>query len=120
MTLCFRRAFLALGILGVLVVPVLASPDVVWTDQHDGGATFIDDGFCLLASPDGHLIVGGESADTIGGSDLFIRKLHRDTGQELWHVRYEGFDGKDVAISEIEWDSQGQLLVAAFIRGCIG
>jgi hypothetical protein len=120
MTLRLRPALWALALILVFALPVLAAPQIVWTDQHDGGATFIDDGFCLLNAPDGHLIVGGESADTVGGSDLFIRKLNRDTGDELWDVRYEGYDGKDVAITEMEWDSAGQLLVSAFIRGCIG
>lgn len=120
MTLYFRRTLAVLALILVFSLPVLAAPDIVWTDQYDGGATFIDDGFCLLKAPDGHLIVGGESADTIGGSDLFLRKLDRETGAELWNVRYEGYDGKDVAITEMEWDSAGQLLVSAFIRGCIG
>lgn len=111
---------LAVGLTLVFAVPALAEPVTMWSDQHDGGATFVDDGFCLLNSADGHLIVGGESADTIGGSDLYIRKLNRDTGAEIWSIRQEGVDGKDVAITEMEWDSVGQLLVSAFIRGCIG
>lgn len=110
----------ATGFLIFAALPGLAAPTVAWTDQHDGGATFVDDGFCLLMAPDGNLIVGGESADVIGGSDLFIRKLDQSNGSEIWNVRQEGIDDKDVAITEMEWDSAGQLLVSAFIRGCIG
>ncbi len=113
-------AVMAAGLFLFLAGSASAQPQMQWTDQHDGGATFTDDGFCLLNAPDGHLIVGGESADTVGGSDLFIRKLNRDNGAEIWNVRQEGIDGKDVAITEMEWDSVGQLIVSAFIRGCIG
>jgi len=115
-----RLAAIAAGFLLLTALPSVASPTVAWTDQHDGGATFVDDGFCLLMAPDGNLIVGGESADVIGGSDLFIRKLNKANGAEIWNVRQEGIDEKDVAITEMEWDSAGQLLVSAFIRGCIG
>ncbi len=113
-------AVIAVSFLILSTLPAMAAPTVAWTDQHDGGATFIDDGFCLLIAPDGNLIVGGESADVIGGSDLFIRKLDLADGSELWNIRQEGIDDKDVAITEMEWDSVGQLLVSAFIRGCIG
>lgn len=110
----------AAGFLLIFALPALAETTLAWTDQHDGGATFADDGFCLLTAPDGNIIVGGESTDLILGSDLFIRKLDRTDGSELWSLRQEGLDGKDVAITEMEWDSVGQLLVSAFIRGCIG
>ena len=115
-----RLAAGAAGFLLLAALPTLAVPTVAWTDQHDGGATFVDDGFCLLEAQDGNLIVGGESSDVIGGSDLFIRKLNRVDGSEIWNVRQEGIDEKDVAITEMVWDSAGQLLVSAFIRGCIG
>lgn len=97
-----------------------AATQWMWTDQHDGGGGVNDDGYCLLVAPDGNLIVGGESTDLNEGSDLFIRKLNRLDGGEMWNVRFEGYDNKEVAISEMTWDSVGQLLVAGFIRGCVG
>ena len=97
-----------------------AQPTLVWSDQHDGGALYHDDGYRVLVAADGHLIVGGESSDPGEGIDLFIRKLDRTDAHELWGTRYEGYDSKDVALSEMTWDSVGQLLVAGFIRGCVG
>lgn len=120
-----KLAVLTAGLVTIFTLPVftiavMAEPAHVWTDQHDGGAAMTDDGICLLSAPDGHLIVGGESTDPIPGSDVFIRKLSHADGAELWSVRQEGIDEKDVAITEMTWDSAGQLLVSAFIRGCIG
>ena len=97
-----------------------AAPSLVWTDQHDGGASYVDDGYCLLVDPEGNLVVGGESSDLLGGIDLYLRKLDKTDGHQLWDNRYRGYDEKDVAISEMTWDTVGQLLVAGFIRGCVG
>jgi len=100
--------------------PALADPSLVWTDQHDGGDNFVDDGFCVLTDPQGNLVVGGESSDTLRGIDLYVRKLDRTDGHLLWESRYSGYDDKDVAITDMTWDSVGQLLVAGYIRGCVG
>jgi hypothetical protein len=100
--------------------PAAAEPAFQWVDQHDGGANFNDDGTCVIVDPDGHVVVAGESTEPTGGADLFVRKLHRDTGAEIWSFRYDGYDGKDVAVTEMLWDSVGQLIVAGFIRGCVG
>ncbi|MCP4290398.1 MAG: delta-60 repeat domain-containing protein [bacterium] len=99
---------------------VLADATEMWSEQHDGGGNFLDSGTLLSLAPDGNIIVGGESSEVSGGADLYIRKLNKDTGNQIWDFRYDGVDDKDVAISEITWDSVGQLLVAGYIRGCIG
>jgi hypothetical protein len=98
----------------------LAAPVLIWADQHDGGDNFIDDGYCLLTDPEGNLIVGGESSDTLRGIDLYVRKLDSADGHQLWGTRYSNTADKDVAITDMTWDSVGQLLVAGFIRGCVG
>jgi hypothetical protein len=115
----FVSAFLTTGLL-LAAGLAGASPQLAWTDQHDGGGGVADDGYCLLIAPDDNLIVGGESSNQNEGLDLFIRKLDRDDGSEIWRVRYEGLDNKEVAISEMTWDSVGQLIVAGYIRGCVG
>ena len=92
----------------------------MWSEQHDGGGNFIDSGTMVSLAPDGNLIVGGESSEVTGGADLYIRKLDKTNGSTLWDFRFDGVDDKDVAITEITWDTVGQLLVAGFIRGCIG
>jgi hypothetical protein len=98
----------------------LAEPSLVWSDQHDGGDNFVDDGWCLLTDSQGNLVVGGESSDPFRGIDLYVRKLDRTDGHELWGSRFSGYDEKDVAICDMTWDTVGQLLVAGFIRGCVG
>ena len=97
-----------------------APPTVAWTERHDGGGLFNDDGWCALADAAGNVIVAGESADGVGGIDLCVRKLDRLDGHRLWQARYEGYDGKDVTVADITWATAGQLLVAGYIRGCVG
>jgi hypothetical protein len=113
-------AALAAAFILTTAMPVGAETTLAWTDAHDGGGAFIDGGYCLEMAPDGNLIVAGESTDLNPGADLFIRKLDRVSGQELWNVRQEGIDDKDVQVTDMTWDSIGQLIVAAFIRGCLG
>jgi len=108
-------AFLVLSALSAA-----AEPTVTWTDQFDGDAAAIDTGLQVLVASDGNPVVGGESAGAGGAADLFIRKLDRNDGSQLWSVRQAGIAGKDMALSMMTWDSAGQLLVAAFIRGCLG
>lgn len=90
------------------------------TERHDGGGQFNDDGWCAVTDPLGHLVVAGESADGIGGVDLCVRKLDRLDGHQIWQARYVGYDAKDVTVADITWDLAGRLLVAGFIRGCVG
>lgn len=112
---------LVLAVAGMATATVAAAtPTLVWTDQHDGGGSYVDDGYCLLTDPEGNLVVGGESSDLLGGIDLYLRKLDKTDGHQLWENSYRGYDDKDVAISEMTWDTVGQLLVAGFIRGCVG
>ena len=116
----FTGTLALLGCAALSTGAAVADPSLVWTDQHDGGASYVDDGYCLLADPQGHLVVGGESSDLAAGIDMCLRKLDRTDGHELWNTRYQGYADKDVAISEMTWDTVGQLLVAGFIRGCVG
>ncbi len=95
-------------------------PTMSWSDVHDGGAEFGDDGYQCLVAADGNPVVAGESTELTGGADLLIRKLDRADGSQMWAYRYEGYDDKDVAVTDMTWDSVGQLLVAGFIRGCVG
>ncbi len=119
------RRMSATGCLTALVLVSAASapaavPTFMWSDGHDGGGLFTDDGFLVLSDPAGHAVVAGESADLVGGIDLAVRKLDRTDGHELWQTRYQGYDDKDVAVTDMTWDSVGQLIVAGFIRGCVG
>lgn len=119
-----RRAALLMTPLLILLAgaarATAAEPVPGWVDNHDGGGLFNDDGLVVVSSPQGHALVAGESADGIGGSDLAVRLLDRDDGHELWQTRYEGYDDKDVTVTDVTWDSAGQLIVAGYIRGCVG
>jgi len=96
------------------------APTWIWDDTHDGGGLRNDDGFCCLVAADGNPVVAGESTEAVGGVDLFVRKLSRTDGHAIWTYRYDGYDDKDVAVTDMTWDSVGQLLVTGFIRGCVG
>jgi hypothetical protein len=100
--------------------PAAAEPTLDWADTYDAGIAYVDDGIAAAVTPDGNLVVGGESFDGNQGSDLLIRKLHRETRQPLWSCRYPAFDGNDMGLSEIAVDPAGDVLVGAFVRGCAG
>ena len=103
-----------------LVGAAAAEPSLEWNDRHDGGASAHDDGTVALTDPEGNLIIGGESTDLVGGSDMFIRKLSRDDGSEIWDYRWSSFDGNDMAVTDMCWDPFGDVLVGGYIRGCVG
>lgn len=110
----------ALLLTGLLCSTALAAPTYQWTDSHDGGGDFIDDGFCVLVDPLGNVIVAGESTGSNGGSDMCVRKLRKADGYVMWETRYDAGSENDTAVSEMVWDSVGQLIVAGYIRGCVG
>jgi len=103
-----------------LAAMAYAEPSLEWNDRHDGGAQAHDDGTVALTDPEGNLIIGGESTDTVGGSDMFIRKLSRDDGTQMWDYRWSSFDGNDMAVTDMCWDPFGDVLVGGYIRGCVG
>jgi len=61
-------ASLALTTIVLMAAAASAEPTFQWDDQHDGGGNYTDDGNVALVDPQGNLIVGGESTDTIAGS----------------------------------------------------
>ncbi|MBN2170219.1 MAG: hypothetical protein JW819_02730 [Candidatus Krumholzibacteriota bacterium] len=108
----------------LLALLVLAAPaaalDLEWARTHDGGAAYTDEAVAALVDPAGDLIVGGVSHDGVTGADLLLRKLDRATGDPLWTLRVPSYDGNDMALTAMEWDGRGDLLVASYIVGCAG
>jgi hypothetical protein len=98
----------------------LAEPNLEWSELYDGGGNYLDVGNAALCDPDGNLVVAGESADGIDGTDMLIRKLERGSSETLWSERYAAFDGNDMALTDMIWDPSGDLLIAGYIRGCEG
>jgi hypothetical protein len=98
---------------------VIGAPDLSWQDLHDGGGGSADFGSAALCDPAGNLVVGGESADGIDGSDVLIRKLARETGALLWSRRVsDSPEINDVALSQLACDRSGNVLVGGYVRGC--
>jgi hypothetical protein len=98
----------------------LADVSLEWSELYDGGGSYLDVGTAALCDPYGNLVVAGESADGIDGTDMLIRKLERDSAETLWSERYSAFDGNDMALTDMIWDPSGDLLIAGYIRGCEG
>ena len=98
----------------------IADASLEWSELYDGGGSYLDVGTAALCDPDGNLVVAGESADGIDGTDMLIRKLDRDSAEALWSERYSAFDGNDMALTGMIWDPSGDLLIAGYIRGCEG
>jgi hypothetical protein len=97
-----------------------ATPSLEWSKSYDGGGSYLDVATAALCDADGNLVVAGESADGIDGTDMVIRKLERAGGDTLWTKRYPAFDGNDMALTDMIWDPSGDLLVAGYVRGCEG
>jgi len=118
------RRLLCLGLPAALLlsatVALAGAPSLEWSDVYDAGADLNDTGLVLLPDPDGNIIVGGESADANGSSDLYLRKLSRDTGAVLWTCRWEEPGGNDMAIVDLAFDPLGDILVGGYVRGCVG
>lgn len=105
-----------------LIIPALAQANPVyqWEAVHDGGANYDDHGDVVGAAPDDHVVVAGSSFDGVDGSDMLIRKLNRETGSEIWSRRIPAFDGSDMAVTALDWDPNGDLIVGGHVLGCVG
>lgn len=113
-------ALALLAAFALAAFPAHADPTMLWSEQLDGGGHYIDNGYLLSLAPDNNIVVGGASTQETGGQDLFLRKLDKTDGHTIWEYRYHGFDGKDVLLQDMTWDSAGQLVVAGFIAACVG
>ncbi len=114
---------LALGLLlSILLIGsvCLADPTLEWTDLYDGGGNLADNCRRAIVDEQGNLVVAGESTDTAGGSDFYIRKLNRDSGVTMWSQRFPAFDDSDMAVTGLNWDAFGDVLVGGYICGCVG
>jgi hypothetical protein len=114
------RAGLLFSSLLLSTQPSAADPSHQWTETYDGGAAYVDDNTVSLVDSSGNLILGGESYDGIDGSDMLIRKLDRHSREALWSTRYPAFDGNDMALTDMVLDNEGNVLVAGYVRGCVG
>lgn len=114
------RAALAAALVLGLSGPAWAQPSMEWDDLFDGGALFTDLGTSAITDPQGNLVVAGESTDPAGGVDILVRKLDRSTAFPIWSAGYAAEDGNDVTPAEITWDGYGNVIVAGYIRGCVG
>jgi hypothetical protein len=114
-----RAAFLVFVVLALLPARrAPAEPTFVWSDLFDGGGHYTDIATAAFTDPSGNLYVGGESADGVLGTDMSIRWIDRATGISIWETRYSAFDGNDMALSALEGDGFGNIIVAGYIRGC--
>ena len=113
------RALSSLLALLVLAAPA-AALELEWARTHDGGGAYTDEALAAVVDPAGDLIVAGVSFDAVTGADLLLRKLDRTTGDPLWTLRVPSYDGNSMALTAMEWDGRGDLLVASYIVGCAG
>jgi hypothetical protein len=117
-----NAAILLVAAVLTLALPAAAAagPVFQWADVLSGSAGLLDDGYCALTDPDGNLIVAGESANVGGGTDMYVRKLSRADKSMMWDARYEAFDDNDMAVTDMNFDPFGDVLVGGYIRGCVG
>ena len=94
------------------------SPDLGWSDLHDGGAQQIDDGYVALADTDGNAIIGGIRTAPEGFGDILVRKLDRITGDPVWTYLYEDPAGNDMALADMVLDHRGDIMVAGYLSSC--
>ena len=68
-----------------------ADGEAIWAVTHDGALDMSDDvaGGIALA-PDGDVVVAGHSYDVAKDSDVWVRKLQADSGDEAWTTTWTG------------------------------
>lgn len=115
----FRISPLLLLLLAALpAVDAGAVPEPVWSDLLDGGGAATDHGRVVLLDSRGNPIVGGETTERVGGAAFFVRKMHRDTGAEIWSARVPAYDGSDMSVRRMALDPSGDVMVSGYIAGC--
>ncbi len=97
-----------------------AEPSLMFSDVYDGGLLQNDVGTAVVVDPDGNLLVGGESTDLDGASDLFVRKLSGVDHSELWSARWGDPGGNDMALMKLAISPRGDVFVGGYVRGCVG
>jgi hypothetical protein len=96
-----------------------AEPTLEWRGLADGGARALDYGTAVTVDPSsGDLIVAGEIEDGVAGSDIWIRRLDRTSGGEVWGTTWGVPEGNDMACTGVVPDGRGDFLVGCYIRGC--
>jgi hypothetical protein len=113
-----RAVFSILLFLALVPVPTMAEPAFAWSDLFDGGGHYTDIATAAFTDSAGYLYIGGESADGVQGTDMSVRWIDRSNGFTIWETRYSAFDGNDMALSDLQGDGFGNIIVAGYIRGC--
>lgn len=97
-----------------------ADPVLDWSDVYDGGLLQNDVGTAVIVDEEGNLIVGGESVDLDGSSDLFVRKFSGADHSLLWSARWGDPGGNDMALTQLAISPRGDVFVGGYVRGCVG
>jgi len=116
-----RLVAMAFAVTALTLAPAVAaaaSPDLGWSDLHDGGANQIDDGWVALADTDGNAIIGGIRTAPEGFGDILVRKLDRTTGEPIWTYLYEDPAGNDMALADMVLDHRGDIMIAGYLSSC--
>ncbi len=97
-----------------------AQPGLEWVDLHDGGAQMADIGVAALTDAEGNLVVIGESTGASAVVRILVRKMDRETGAQIWSRQYTAAGGSSAIPRSMIWDGYGNLIVAGYIRNCVG
>ncbi len=95
-----------------------AAIEFAWSDRLDGGGSLADHGRVVILDPSGNPIVGGETTERIGGAAIFVRKMDRLSGEQIWAHRIPAYDGSDMSVRRMELDPSGNVMVSGYIAGC--
>ncbi|RPJ47460.1 MAG: hypothetical protein EHM19_02975 [Candidatus Latescibacterota bacterium] len=121
MTTRFASSAFAAVLAAFVSAPIAAADPVFeWDDVYDGGVQQPDAGVAALTDADGNLVVAGESNDGVGGADMLVRKIDRETGLTTWERRVSADDGNDMLVGGIVRDGDGNFLVGGTRQGCYG
>jgi hypothetical protein len=115
-----RALVYSLLLMTLLPTLALAAPDLSWSLSFDSGGSYSDKIDCSLVGADGDLFVGGSGYDGVEGKNLIISRVDQQSGERLWTTQYAATSGNDVEMFDLEWDSQGKLIVIATILACVG
>ena len=95
-----------------------AEPAFQWEEIFDGGGAYQDTGISALCSADGQLIAGGISCDRFDQISTHIRKLDSATGELIWSHGYGATEDNSMVFGDFFEDSDGNIVVGAFLQIC--
>ncbi|MCP4544977.1 MAG: hypothetical protein GY835_00770 [bacterium] len=111
---------LLLAALCLVATGVSAEPEFQWVRIFDGGGSYTDEALHSLVDESGDVFVAGRSDNGHTGLSLFIGRQETIYGDFVWTRRVPSGDLSEMTVSGMAFDSAGDLVISAYVIGCVG